>query len=605
MPTVTRRELTLAILWSAFIAVLTSGPYVAGSLEANGRYFSGLISAVDDGNVYLQWIRQASEGHWTLSNQYSADEGEGGPFNVFLFVLGRAAGLFGLTPPQVFSAARVLAACLCLVAFYLLAAAFSANPTFRWSAMFLVSLSGGFGWLVDMLYPNAVGALQPIDYGPRWVYQPEAITFLSILTNPLFAFSLALICLSLLCALRCTDTGRVRWAVAGGCCVMVLGSAHTYDLPVVGLTIFVWLALAAATKRLPLGRAALMLVIVVAMALPPGLWQWHVMQSNPLYRAKAQTPTLSPPYYDYALGYGLPWVLAIVGAVWLLRTRSLERRRLIYLVPWLLIASALLYAPVPWQRKMAEGLHFPICLLAATTLVCALPDWLARRRPGKVGESRVALVVALLVLLSLPSNLLFYADCFHNVRTNNADFLPVLMPPVYLEPGEHAAMCELAARTTEHDVVISSPMMGNYIPVFARCRVVAGHWGESTYALPKASGGWQRLPWESYAVPLVLGFFGPQSSPEDRALILRRFRVTYVFCGPFENALYAARTPAESRAGLPAEDSAAQALRALPFLHEVYAKGGVSLFQVTPRAELTEFPEHESAESGTLQPMTP
>ena len=583
MPSVTRRELTLAILWSIFIVLITSGPYIVAQLEANGRYFSGVVSAVDDGNVYLQWIRQGTEGSWTLHNQYSAEEGTGRSLNVFLLALGRTARWLHLTPPQVFSAARVVSGCLCLVAFFVLASALSPSPAFRWTALLLVSLSSGFGWLMDMLGPG-VAPFQPIDYGPRWLYQPEAITFVSILVNPLFAFSMALMCLSLLCALRCTDTGRLRWAFAGGLCLMVLGNVHTYDVPVVHLTIVAWLLIAVATKRLPVLRAALMYGIMLVMTLPPGLWQWHVMQSDPAYRAKAQTPTLSRPYIDYVLGYGVPWLLALIGIGWLAFAKSMQRRRLAYLIPWAVIASAAIYLPVPWQRKMAEGMHFPICLLAAATLAIALGDRLARRPGGpKAAEVRLFALTAFVVLIAMPSNVLFYSDCLRHVRTNNADLAHVMMPPVYLEPGEYAAMRELAARGTGRDVVLASSMMGNHIPALTPCRVVAGHWGESVYALPTAGGGWRRQPFESYAMPIVLRFFSPTGSDVEKAATLLAFNVTYVFSGPVENALYAARSAS------PSEGMADRALSALPFLQKVYSQDGVSLFRVAPPTEVLGF----------------
>ena len=580
MPTVSRRELTLAILWSIFIVVLTSGPYIAGQREAGGRYFSGLVSAVDEGNVYLQWIRQSAEGSWTLSNQYSADEGRGLSFNLFFLVLGRTARLLHLAPPQVLSIARVIAGCLCLVAFYLLASAFSPSPAFRWTALLLVSLAGGFGWLIEMLPPGVV-PFEPIDYGTRWVYQPEAITFLSVLVNPLFAFSMALMCLSLLCALRCTDTGRLRWAFAGGLGLMVLGNVHTYDLPVVHLTIVVWLLMAVATKRLSVWRALPMYAVMLVLTLPAGAWQWHVMQTDPLYRAKADTPTLSRPYIDYVLGHGVPWVLALIGIGWLAVTRSVQRARLAYLVPWAAIASAVIYLPVPWQRKMAEGMHFPVCLLAAATVGLALGDWLTRRfQDPKAGELRLFAVVTAIVLISMPSNVLFYADCFRHVRTNNADLAQVMMPPMYLQRGEYAAMQELAARGAGRDVVISSSTMGSHIPALTPCRVVAGHWGESVYVLPTATGGWQRQPFESCALPVVLRFFSPDSSEVEKAATLLAFNVTYVFCGPAEDGLYARRAPA------PVPGMAREALTGLPFLSEVYAADGVSLFRVAAPAEV-------------------
>jgi hypothetical protein len=596
MPTLSRRELSLAILWSLLIVLITSGPYIVGQLEANGRYFSGLVSAVDDGNAYLQWIRQASEGSWTFRNQYSAEESPGRWLNVYFLALGRTARWMHLTPPQAFSAARVVSGCLCLVALFLLASALSPSPAFRWTALLLVSLASGLGWLADMLGVP----YQPIDYGPRWLYQPEAITFVSILVNPLFAFSMGLMCLSLLCALRCTDTGRMRWALYGGLCLMLLGNVHTYDLPVVHLTILAWLAIAVATKRLPLLRAALMYAVMLAMTLPSGLWQWHVMQTDPIYRAKADTPTLSQPYIDYVLGHGVPWLLAVVAVGWLAFGKSTERRRLAHLVPWAVIASAVIYLPVPWQRKTAEGMHFPICLLAAATLAIALGDLLARRSPGpKVADVRLFAVAAFAVLIAMPSNVLFYSDCLHHVRTNNADLSHVMMPPVYLEPGEYAAIRELAAKGTDRDVVLSSSMMGNHIPALTPCRVVAGHWGESVYVTPVAGGGWERQPFESYAMPLTLRFFSPMSSGVEKAATLLAFNVTYVFCGPVEDSLYAARSAS------PTEGMADRALSALPFLQQVYSQGGVSLFRVAPATEVLGFVQGPATGRGGQGPTSP
>lgn len=591
MPTISRRELTLAIVWSVFVVSVTCAPYVVAQREANGRYFSGLISAVDDGNVYLQWIRQCQEGNWTLDNQYTAQETRAGPFNIFLFGLGRMARWLGLTPAEVFGVARVVCGCGCLVAFYLLAAAFSPTPAFRWTALMVVSLSSGFGWIVDML-PAGTVPFEPVDYGPRWLYQPEAVTFVSILINPLFAFSLALICLAFFCVLRAIDTHKLRWGVGAGVCSMLLASAHTYDLPVVHLTTGAWLLMAVYMRRVALRRAILIYGVMLVLTLPPACYQAYVMRSDPLFRAKADTPTLSRPYIDYALGHGLPWLLAVGGVVWLTFTKSVQRKRLAYLVPWAIIGSLLLYVPVPWQRKMAEGLHFPICLLAAAAIGLGVGDRLARRLQPRGVEGRLFLISALVVLVSMPSNILFYADTFHNIRTNNADLAHVLMPPIYLQPAEYAAIQELATRGSSRDVILSSSTIGNYIPALTRCRVVAGHWGESVYVRPTAFGHWKREPFESYALPAVLRFFSPHCSLSERAATLLAFNVTYVFCGPAENALFNAARP--SREG----ETLDEVLSTLPFLRKTFAVRDVSLFRVVYSDELISF-LHSSSSGAT------
>ena len=586
MPTISRRELTIAIAWSAFVMLLVSGPYIEGNRIAGDRYFSGLVTAVDDGNVYLHWIRQVADGSTTLGNQYTTDADRGLSFNCFLFALGKLSAVTGLTAAQVFHVGRFLAGCLCLVSFFVLACAFSANPAFRWVSLVLVSLSSGFGWLFATLFGPA-SAVQPIDYGPSWVYQPEAITFMSLLVNPLFCFSLALICLALFSALRLLDTGRSGWAVGAGACLLVLANVHTYDVIGVHFTVLTWLIVAIATRRTSAWRALLHYAIMFAMTLPAVGWQWHVVQADELYRAKASTVTASGPFLNYVTGFGIPWLLAVAAAVWIARTSSPERRRLAQLIPWAVIASAVIYLPVPWQRKAVEGLHLPICLLAAVALVQGLGGYAERKSSGDQRSGRVVfLATVAVVLLSLPSNMLFYSDCLYNVRTNNADLRAVLMPPMFLEPGEYAACRKLAELGKEQDVVISSSTLGSHIAALTPCRVVAGHWAETIHVLPSVTGGTRVLPFHEYALPAVFGFYAYGSSPADRARILSRFGVNYAVLGPTEAQIYASGLPGPSPEVADAVHIATLALGELPYLQPIFSAGLTTVFAVTSASDV-------------------
>jgi len=587
MPTVTRREITIAIVWSLLVMVVTCGPHIEGRRIAGDRYFSGLVSAVDDGNVYLQWIRQAAEGNWTLTNQYTTQEQSGLWFNALLLALGRTASLLNLTPAQVFHVARFIGGCLCLVSFFLLVAHLTPDRAVRWIALVLASLASGLGWLFMVLDRHHLAFAEPIDYG-RWVYQPEAITFLSLVLNPLFAFSLSLICLTLLCALRGLETGRLTWTAGAGMLLLVLGNIHTYDILVVNLTLVLWMILGALTQRWSWKRAAGHYAIILLLSAPSPAWQWHVMDADPVYRAKAETPTLAGPFLNYALGQGVPWLLALLGAGWALFSKSVERGRFVYVVVWAVVASLVIYAPVPSQRKLAEGMHFPICILAAVAVAKVLGGWMARHsRDGRSARSRLILATTLVLLASIPSNAMFYADCLEAVWTNNVGLMHVLMPPIYLQPGEMRAIEVLRADGTDQDVVMCSSMIGNHVPALTRCRVVAGHWAETLHLAP-AGGGFRRLPFEAYALPAVMGFFSSRATPAEKAQILLRFRATYVLCGPIEEAIYASSAGVPPRAPERALLAASDELSALPYLEPVHEEDGVSLFRVTSQMALIE-----------------
>jgi hypothetical protein len=85
-----------------------------------------------------------------------------------------------------------------------------------------------------------------------------------------------------------------------------------------------------------------------------------------------------------------------------------------------------------------------------------------------------------------------------------------------------------------------------------------------------------------------MGFFSARTTPAEKAQILLRFRTTYVFCGPIEEAIYASSSGvplgAPGRALLAASDE----ISALPYLERVHEEGGVSLFRVTSQTALVE-----------------
>ncbi len=57
-PTITRREIIWVLLWAGLVAAITALPYIrAVQLAPDNHHFSGFIWGVDDGNVYLSWIR--------------------------------------------------------------------------------------------------------------------------------------------------------------------------------------------------------------------------------------------------------------------------------------------------------------------------------------------------------------------------------------------------------------------------------------------------------------------------------------------------------------------------------------------------------------------
>jgi hypothetical protein len=289
--------------------------------------------------------------------------------------------------------------------------------------------------------------------------------------------------------------------------------------------------------------------------------------------AKVNTPTLSPRVRDYAAGYGLLGIAALVGAycAWFLRTRH---PRSFAVVLWAAATLLLAYAPVSFQRKMVEGLHLALAYLAALAVALAIPYLFERRWPQSLSPNtrhrrRTRLVTALtvfFVVLTAPSNVLFVYDALQHVAVNYADLRHVLMPPVYLTDDEVNALRWLAAHTSPTDVVLSSSLIGNHIPAWSPAKVVAGHWAE-TLDFPAA-------------VRTVATFYAPGLMPDARRRILADTGATYVWWGQYERFIQSTMVAVAEKAlgaRVPLPDPPG---RTLPELRIAFAAGDVIIYRV-------------------------
>lgn len=630
MKQVTSRETVWVLLWSVAVMALTALPYLhAGNAAGPDREFGGFIWGVDDGNVYLSWVRQAAEGRVLLRDQYTLREQSPHFFNVFLLALGRLSALTGLSPLALFSGSRYVFGVFCLIALYHLAAEFTADRRVRWLSLILASVSSGLGWVVVMMGQGGTVvpgvAVFPMDVADGWQAQPEAVVFLSLLLNPLFALSLGLVCLVMKFAARLTSEPGYAAAVWTGLSLLLLGNVHGYDIFALHLTIGLWVLGAVLTGRLSLRRAAGRYGLVLLLSLASPIWAYYGAKADPSYAAKVSTPTLSRPPLDVAVGYGLVLALAVVGA-WLVaggagptqrrrngllaglaaalglvspvlhlahapetvlgfpafglpllagalllwhRGADDERWRRLLPVVWAACGAAVIYLPVPFQRKMMEGLHLPLCLLAAWALVAVwerLATGIAGQEPVSAGPAEpspadpspvsatvgvprgalsrpvVVAIVAALVLATVPSNVLFVAESLRHVLSNNRTLLHVLTPPAYLERSEVEALRWLSGHTAEKDVVFCSSLTGNYIPAYAPCLVMAGHWAETIS--------------DDYPVYLarIAAFYDPATAPETRKRLLSLVGATVLWWGPQERLLATAgggvpRDPGEGLSG--------------------------------------------------------
>jgi hypothetical protein len=258
---------------------------------------------------------------------------------------------------------------------------------------------------------------------------------------------------------------------------------------------------------MPESLAAAAVVLFSGPALLYGYW---IYVTNPaMVGWAAQNLTPAPPVSDLVLGYGLVGLLAIPGAVLVLRRRDVGG---LALLAWSLGTLILVYLPLDLQRRLLSGLGVPLSVLAGI----GLSRWLLSR----LTAGRARLVAAATVGFSLLGNLFLLLVLSAGVL--KADRQADLFARLYLTRDESSAMQWLLAHA-QGEVVLAAPRTGMLLPGRAGVRVLAGHPFETIDAQVKQAQ--------------AEAFFRGELSADEWRELKARYHIRYVFVGPTERAL--------------------------------------------------------------------
>ena len=562
-------ERTFYFALGAFALLLASLPYLVAWLRTPpGLVYSGLVYNIDDSAVYFSWMDQAQRGHFFLRNQFSTEQQKGVLFNLFFLLLGNLVRFTGLAPAVVYQTARVVCGALLLWAVTGLLRATLRDTRARKIAFAFTCFGSGLGWLWSGDTP---------ERGPIDLWQPEAITFLSLYFSPLFTAALALMVVFVTAVLHSERTNRLRdvWpaALAGA----LLGNFHSYDVIPLFATWGAYRVVDDARLR-RLNRPGWTRLIVAGLAsLPTTAYQYYALRVEPVffYRAFASKTLTSKPWW-VLLGFGILALLAYGLIVHVAATRGkkqaardlfVDGAALRLLATWAVAGVLVAYVPVAFQRKLLMGVHVPLCALAGAALA-----HLTARLSGDL--PRIAALGV--VLLTLPTNLWFITRDLGRVTENvgSTDHRP------YLTRAENAALLWLRANAKPSDAVLVAPdpaahlrfpyrpllpHLSVYVPAVAGNVVYNGHWGETPDFVRKLGE--------------MLSFFSANASDEQRIALLQGNNIRYVLQ---LNAL--SRDDLKDADGTVVYSPAPWPARApaLPYLAPVYANTEVTIYRFMP-----------------------
>lgn len=518
----------IAVAVSLLVYLISSVPYLYGYLrQSTAERFTGIVFDVPDTAQYYAWMRAFAQ-QPLIANPLTPEPGADRFFNLQWWLLGQLAYGTPLGPTWTYQLLRIVS----LVAFAAMLALLCDRAIRPWRTIgfTLVMVSSGFGWLLvvtkkllgeaELRSPLAVQIAEPNTYFSAMAF-PHLLVAGAVSLAIFYAFLRA-----------CEATGRARigWQALSAALTLALGFSHGYDLipvmtiPSLTAAMLLWHGRRDWRRwlRLDLPPVAWGAAWIVAAAAAPALYLVSLTRLDATWRGvlsqydNAGVFTPAPPQLVILLG--LPLLLALPQlrpAAW--RTGDTWQ---LFLRLWMVGGFALLYIPTDFQVKMLTSYQVPLGLLAAQTLgELADSPSLSRLVPRRAFAS-IALPTLVLASVILTNG---YLTAWRLVDLKRAQY------PYFLSSGDVAALETIAQVAARGDVVLSSPEIGVFVPVYTDARPFVAHWAQTLEFLPRRD--------------IVARLFSPATSAGEQRGLLKASGARFVLAGPAEAQLGGTTTP--------------------------------------------------------------
>ena len=507
--TISLRERRFVGLSALALMVVTSLPlfFAYGFGAVRGMVWTGKqYLSPGDTPVYFSYIMQVKQGAYLFRNLFTTEHVPP-VLNIFWLGVGLFARAFSLSPLVAYYLTRtILIFPLCVVLYLLIGQCYRAVRE-RMIALTCVLWTSGVGLFFEPFFGNAVATAtryeRPIDL---WV--SEGNTFLTVLYSPHFIASLTLFFAIILLLSFAWKTEHVRYGVAAGVCGLLLFQFHPFHAPTLYAIPFVYGAVMLLRKQHLQKNFWWSYALFVGISLPSVAYHYYLSRSSPLIAAmNARNVTLTPSLWHVAIGFGV-WSIAW-ALTWQLRRRGYQQLlHWDFLCVWAIVQTSLLYSPLLFQRRLVEGLQFPLVMLGVPAL-CALYAWLTKSR-----FANRAYVIIFLAMILLSSNI--YA-----VRSDIQLFFANYGGLFYVDRNETAVWRWIEKNVSRDAVVLASPFLSNMIPGMTGRTVFIGHWAMTLSGSQKQSA--------------AATFYRSQDSV-GRAFFLKENNIGYVLYGPRERS---------------------------------------------------------------------
>lgn len=504
-----RREWIFPALIAAFLIVLGSIPYVYGYCHAKpGTRFLGFVGrGALHSHGYNMFIRQAQEGQNLFENKLTPEPLPRKYFHPEYWLVGKAARWTGLSLEAIFHVHRVAAVLALVFAVYFFAAQCLDTVFQRRLAASLIVFGTGLGWIWWAYVRSGLPPISPSHaLPPLSIRDVDGVTVFGYLMNkPHFMLAGAFIALAFGCAIAGEREKRTSLFVWGGLFALANVMVRAYAVFEIALVLAVFpLLLNARDRRWDWPRIGRFMLAGSFLA-PAVAYYGYLSLTRVLGAGGYELPPGR--FLEYAIWYGIPFLLALVYIVGPGHFRAISPA-LLFLTLWWLFGFLVAQA-YPLIRAGEESAFYSF-VMAPAILVAAGPlrlNWMSRR-------TAVLAAVAIVGACSI-SNGIVYARFFTWLDTRSDDY--------YLDDDTYAAMKWLEQNTAREDLVFSGPTTCPIVTALAGNKTFTGH----DYLTANR--------WEKDGA--AHRFFANRDDLQFKRQLLAQYRIRYVLAGSLERRL--------------------------------------------------------------------
>ena len=485
---VTPNEWRWVLIVSIMLVALAFAPFlwiVLNNDPDSGWHFMGALHGHLEASAYLSRVRQGIEGNILVQFLHTPERHPGIIVQPIYSLLGQMSRLAAdsLSPILVFHVARVSVTVFMYLALYQLAAVIWVRVRTRRVFFVLVSVGSGFGWIsVALTVGRSIGSM-PID-----ITHSQISPFFSGLVSihiPLTIACLALVTAIIVAALR-PGVQTVPSVKNSGIVAFVLGIILVLSYPesymVLALSLSITIGIQWFFARKITYREILWMLWILVPALPILIYYVLILRSNHFVTEWIQQRAGQPiDPFQLIIGFGGVLLIGLPSIIRAIRLFESDSDR--YMIIWLLVASIGALLPMDIRTHCLVGAMIPVAYFATR----AIEDVWRKRFPPPYRKMVFSITIPILMISNL---LILFVPI---IPLSSAH--PTAWSGLVVSTEYRAAFDWLDEQTSASDVVMASPEIGGWLPLWLGARSVAGHPYETMNVVEKISmvSQWYRI----------------------------------------------------------------------------------------------------------------